>query len=331
MIVLNEMKWKMVFLLCATHQFFILCFVFIVLIIFFLRFFFSEQTLSSIMSESLPITTAPKRRLDHHPSFAFSHLSESCKNTPNLTRKLEPYHHALLESGCQSAKSSPLPHRRLDKLEGVIRDKPSPISLRKHIDADDGGVSSAESSPSVFRKFNNKTEPLPAPCRRHELSYNNGRRNTDCGCANSNLENNTPMMRRRVDSDCTCTRKITLAKQLSNAENMSKSECMCSSPLMPKKNVFSSPAKSVMGEPGCFSSPIHRAGEHGSSFTNFGSPAKSLLGEPGVFASPARSMCISPCDENLDAETVLQPDQTVISGWLKFRDNKRVSESLIHF
>lgn len=289
------------------------------------------------MSESLPITTAPKRRMmDHHP-FVFSHSSESCKNTPNLTRKLEPYHHALLESGCQSAKSSPLPHRRLDKLEGVIRDnKPSPIALRKNtIDFDDNG-SSAESSPSVFRKFNNgiaachKNESSPIPCRRHESPYNNGRRNTDCGCANSNLENNTPMMRRRVDSDCTCTRKISLAKQLSNAENMSKSECMCS-PLMQKKSMFSSPAKSVIGEPGCFSSPIHRAGEHSSSFTNFGSPAKSLLGEPGVFASPARSLCISPCDENLDAEVVLQPDQTVISGWLKFRDNKRVSLLASHF
>lgn len=278
------------------------------------------------MSESLPITTAPKRRMDHN-SFVFSHLSESCKNTPNLTRKLEPYHHALLESGCQSAKSSPLPHRRLDKLEGVIRDKPSPIALRRSTDVD---VSSAESSPSVFRKFNNgfsacnKNESSPTPCRRHEISYNNGRRNTDCGCANSNSESNTPMMRRRVDSDCTCSRKISLAKQLSNAENMSKSECMCS-PLMQKKSMFTSPAKSVLGEPGCFSSPIHRASEHSSSFTNFGSPAKSLLGEPGVFASPARSLCISPCDENLEAEVISQPDQTVISGWLKFRDNKRVS------
>lgn len=59
--------------------------------------------------------------------------------------------------------------------------------------------------------------------------------------------------------------------------------------------------------------------------TDFGSP---VCGFPGVFASPARSIG-RPADleEDLVTETPARPEQTIISGWLKFRDNKRVGGS----
>lgn len=315
------------------------------------------------MSEPLPITTPPRRRLDALssgaiPSHIFNNIhpsSESCKNTPNPTRKLEPYHHALLDSGSQSAKSSPLPHRRLDKLEGVIRDKPSPMNMRRYLD--DDGTSSNESSPVVARKHGNNIscgcmhQESPTLNRRqyvhsneqqqqdnhhqhlhhHSLTHQDTiRRNTDCGCGSSNGRNKrgqdlsgTPIMRRRIESDCSClsARKPTVS---SNCE-ISKTDCLYSIQML-QKPPFSSPIKSVLGEPGCFSSPVHHRSEQFSSADGtFGSPAKSVMGEPGVFASPARSICISPCDDNLDVELALQPDQTIVSGWLKFRDNKRVS------
>lgn len=56
--------------------------------------------------------------------------------------------------------------------------------------------------------------------------------------------------------------------------------------------------------------------------TDFGSP---VCGFPGVFASPARSVGRSTeLEEELVTETATGPEQTIISGWLKFRDNKRV-------
>ena len=309
------------------------------------------------MSDSLPITTPPRRRLDQHPGLPHvfknitSSSSSSCKNTPNVTRKLDPYHQALIDSGSQSAKSSPLPHRRLDKLEGVIRDGNS-INARRKLD--DYNMSSSDSSPAVYRKHistsicNNCNQESPLPSRRQQqLHEAMQRRNTsDCNCTNvvcshSNQEfSNSPLtMRRRVDSDCGgCSSRNSVTKSnfsksnncCCDVANMSKSsECSCKfSPQMHRKNVFSSPAKSVLGEPGCFNSPLHtvsRFNEPQSSANFCNSPAKSVIGEPGVFASPARSLCMSPCDENLDAEVPLQPDQTVVSGWLKFRDNKRVS------
>lgn len=306
------------------------------------------------MSESLPITTPPRR---HHPDhhglpYVYNNSSESCKNTPNSTRKLEPYHHALLESGSQSAKSSPLPHRRLDKLEGTIRDKPSPLTLRRRLDSDDQNNSSSESSPAVVRKFPNQP---PSSSSLASCSCNQQlRRNTDTMTTNMDTINQSSMMRRRVESDCNncSTHKSNQGCSKYNKCDLQKSvtnnSCECGggaagaaySPQMYRKqNVYSSPAKSVIGEPGCFSSPIHRGcsvaatavtvdnigNSSSGNFSKFSSPAKSVIGEPGVFASPARSLCMSPCDENLEAEIQMQPDQTVVSGWLKFRDNKRVS------
>lgn len=256
-----------------------------------------------------PITTPPKRRDQPDLSHIYDNFksSESCKNTPNISRKMDHHHHrSLLDCGTQSASSSPLPHRRLDKLEGVIRDKQSPFINRRRITESDD-CSCSENSPLIGRKFEIKTTV---------------RRNTECSCiGRPNDSTRSPIMsRRRVDSDCSCARKFSLKQ--SEKCKCSNSSCE-NTPLMRKKDIFSSPAKSILGEPGVFSSPIHKS-DH-SNFSGFGSPIKSVLGEPGVFASPHRSICASPCDENITAEIPLQPDQTIVSGWLKFRDNKRVS------
>jgi hypothetical protein len=202
--------------------------------------------------------------------------SESCRNSPQVPRKLESYHKALLESGSQSAKSSPLPDRRLDKLQGVIRDKSSPSCQRRQFDLMDRN---SFDSPIVSRKFNQE-----CVCTR-----NPGRHTVDCPC------DSPIMMRRRVDSDCSCSRAA----------------------------MYSSSAK-TLGEPGVFHSPIHKPFEH-ISFAGFNSPAKSVLGEPGVFSSPARSVVSEQNDDVASLDKI--DDQTIVSGWLKFRDNKKVGSS----
>lgn len=326
------------------------------------------------MSESLPITTPPRRRsnLLAQVQNVFNASSspvntDASMKTPMVTRKLESYHHALLESGCQSAKSSPLPHRRLDKLEGVIRDKPvgaALSSIRRHHESDDNS-SSCESSPAFLRKaaaalnstvehrrFISNHQESPMPYRKqpqpNELPACNtlSRKKSDghFHAISNKLENGvdplaTPIIRRRVESDCSCTRKPVYEQ--------SSMDCVCSPHVRRKMlaNRLASPTKSVLGEPGCFSSPIHqRTHEPMNNFTlnsglniamNMNSPAKSVLGEPGVFASPARSVNLSVFSksddlDNADAPTI-QADQTVVSGWLKFRDNKRVSAFALIF
>lgn len=320
------------------------------------------------MSESLPITTPPRRRSNLlaqvQSVFNASSLppntdASSKSSSVNITRKLESYHHALLESGCQSAKSSPLPHRRLDKLEGVIRDKPvgaAITSIRRNHESDDNS-SSCESSPAFLRKaaavlnpaiehhrFISNHQESPMPYRKqtqpNDLQmYNTMSRKKSDGhflSISNKLENGsdnlgTPIMRRRVESDCSCTRKPVYEQ--------SNIDCVCSPQVRRKLvvNRIASPTKSVLGEPGCFSSPIHqRSHEPMNNFSlNSGislamnSPAKSVLGEPGVFASPARSVNLSAFAKNDDLDNAdvptIQADQTVVSGWLKFRDNKRVS------
>lgn len=291
-----------------------------VLIWFFHNF---SRPLPNIMSDLHAITTPPRRRVDHllagrphhnHPHHPHQpHMSsggDSCKNTPNLSRKIDAYQqHARFDGGgSQSAKSSPLPHRRLDKLEGCIRDKPSPLSLRRRLESMDDANPSGCGGGGVGADL----EPQ--------------RRNTDCGCAknpaaaDNNAYRDTLMMRRRVDSDCGCPKR-TPTHQTAVATM---------SPQVSRR-------QPVMGEPGCFSSPVHRRNDpNGFDALNFASPAKSVLGEPGVFASPARSISsvVSTIGEDddlgadleaTDVEAPLQPDKTVVSGWLKFRDNKRVN------
>lgn len=264
------------------------------------------------MSNQLPITTAPKRRPLENPAIAAQMLmnlntSESCKNTPAVARKLDAHHRALLESGSQSAANSPLPQRRLDKLQGIICDKATPLAIRKRLELE-GEI---EPSPIVSRKYLNYNVDNSYPGQRKSLGAT-GRRNTDC--------DPSPMMRRRVDSDCTCARKAVCASECSGNQKISTLRRQ-------KTDFYGSPAKSVLGEPGVFSSPMHKS----SAMTNsFGSPAKSMMGEPGVFASPAHSISSHVYHEKVagdgeEEDSMLLQDQTIVSGWFKFRDNKKVS------
>lgn len=280
------------------------------------------------MSDSLPITTAPKRRIDH-PAMAAQFLmnlntSESCKNTPNVVRKLESHHRALIESGSHSAASSPLPQRRLDKLQGMICDKNTPLAIRRRLDGDD----TIEPSPLVSRKFNQSgtmascggAHQSPFPDRKL-VSMTTPRRHTEGGTlgrsplATDGVDEHlsggsqSPSMRRRFDSDCTCAMKYMSGNNLNRGQ-----------PMMGRHMIPDSPAKSILGEPGVFSSPVHKMQKFNAGGS--GSPAKSVIGEPGVFASPAHSV-ISKYDDGEEAP--LLKDQTIVSGWFKFRDNKKVS------
>lgn len=259
------------------------------------------------MSESLPITTPPRRRADFT---AFTNLfsniqnSESCKNTPNVTRKLESHHQVYFESGSQSAKSSPLPQRRLDKLEGVIRDiKPSPL---------------------VHKKFDTIAHHFTG--RRNTDSGNSGYSQTKHDNLSSNLD--SPLLiRRRLESDCSCNGSTGSGRLKNKYQNGCEHQQKSvndggdheSSPLLKRRDLFGSPARNTSSN-----------GQHSSGF--IGSPAKQrVVCDLGTFPSPIRSRCESPCDENLKAESPQQPDQTIVSGWLKFRDNKRVSLKFILF
>lgn len=344
------------------------------------------------MSDQLPITTPPRRRNDllAHVQQAFNHVVMSSSGpsvttsvNPNdsvthriMPRKLEPFHHALLESGCHSAKSSPLPHRRLDKLEGVIREKPaSPhhyVSAPRHaFDSPVGDIDSTDSSPAMLRKHPNnggnqferrfinshQESPMPyrkslpqqrlhhhqhsvdvpiVPPHRQSQTHYCDDRHGDCSQSDSGASMTTPIMRRRVDSDCgNCSRKPALYPKSSEiggghqrSASISKNDSPCS-PQLPRK--YASPTRSVLGEPGCFNSPIHqRSDKNGSiQYNAFANPAKFMMSESALFTGHTDDI---PTDVT---DTPLQPDQNIVSGWLKFRDNKRVRELfsifLFHF
>uniref|UniRef100_A0A182IVE4 Uncharacterized protein n=1 Tax=Anopheles atroparvus TaxID=41427 RepID=A0A182IVE4_ANOAO len=351
-----------------------------------------------------PITSAPKRSSDHPSTISslgmFSgvapsplphlHGSESCKNSPNVPRRHDHHlpHHAaallLLESGSQSAQSSPLPNRRLDKLQGVIRDgqRSTPLVGRR---GTDGGGGEYEldrmtiDSPLISRRFLQQQQSCECmgatPAKRRAAS--------ECACSDPQQLSQQQAMRKRVDSDCSgaCLRKNVVRHNFGLASVAGGGVSSCeSSPLPVRRKELPgqhagafpvSPAKSVLGEPGVFSSPIHRPGGSGmqpyahhhavTSFLATASPAKSVLGEPGVFSSPARSVICSPpggsggsggggggggvsgsvvcAGEVLDetdacgggvsvsgaANDALANDQTIVSGWLKFRDSKKAS------
>lgn len=313
------------------------------------------------MSESRPITTPPRRRnnlLAHvqhvfnsgngggggaNSSSAIEASSSSsnggCASTNGTIRKLESYHHALLESGCQSAKSSPMPHRRLDKLEGVIRDKPiTPAisSMRRTfdcgaVDDNNSAASSCESSPAFLRKRLNS----------------NG---TAAGCMTSNVMDHrfinnhqeSPMpYRRQMQPHSTAT--VADYKNAINKSSFRFDNGECKSMTQRQSASASPPPPLPMRT--CYDTECCSAGHrpafiaHHDDVThhvaNFSSPAKSRLGEPGIFASPARSVCSNRVnnfinDDDIDDDddhAAMQPhaDQSIVSGWLKFRDNKRVS------
>lgn len=253
-------------------------------------------------------------------------VSESCKNTPAVGRKLDPHHRALLESGSQSAANSPLPQRRLDKLQGVICDKNTPLAIRRRLEDD----SCVEPSPIVSRKFNQIQNNTMSPFSSSNRKLISGRRNTDCSCierftdnggAGGMLPDPSPMMRRRVDSDCSCAKKYVCPNSsVLNVRNHDR---------------YGSPAKSVLGEPGVFSSPLHgkMSGSNKSMTGSFGSPVKNVLGEPGIFASPAHSVNYNQklARESENDDSLVLKDQTVVSGWFKFRDNKKVSDKYFFF
>lgn len=353
------------------------------------------------MSESRPITTPPRRRnnlLAHvqhvfnsgvggggagsNSSSAAEASSASTSNggeasTNGTIRKLESYHHALLESGCQSAKSSPLPHRRLDKLEGVIRDKPiTPAisSMRRPFDCgdDNSGPSSRESSPALLRKrlnsngaaagcmpsnvidhrFINNHQESPMPYRR-QMQHQHHHHHHHHSANVADYKNAINKSSFRFDSgECK-----SMAQRRSSSPSpppplpMRKcydSECCSAASLRPvalfRQHTTPGDVSPECTDDGRF------GGRNLTKCTNVSSPAKGRLGEPGIFASPARSVCSvrnahSPtltdsngfstksyakfdCTDDInDDDAVVQPhaDQSIVSGWLKFRDNKRVS------
>lgn len=276
-----------------------------------------------------------------------------------ITRKLESYHHALLDSGCQSAKSSPLSHRRLDKLEGVIRDKPittSMSTMQRSYESDDNS-SSCDSSPACLRKrtgsvnavtdchrFISNHQESPMPYRKHQLFRNDkqpcntiNRKNSEgeiIAVTNKSQKNADPIgaqtMRHRGKASYSCIQK-SLYQQID-------SEYICSPQIHHRitNNAFTLPTKSVLGEPGCFSSPMHSSSKFKSSARNTGfiSSMEGIYGEQSDSSYPACAANSNPFNKNIDLNDAnispVQPDQTVVSGWLKFRDNKRVSLNYFH-
>lgn len=307
----------------------------------------------SKMSESRPITTPPRRRnnLLAHVQHVFnggsavgngsstiepsSSPSQSKANgdgasTNGTIRKLESYHHALLESGCQSAKSSPLPHRRLDKLEGVIRDKPiTPAisSMRRTFDCgsggggdDNSGTSSCEPSPAFLRKRLNSNGTaagcVPANAMDHRFINNH---------QESPMPYRRPMQHHHPSANVADYKNAINKSQFrfDNGECKSMTQRQSSSsppPPLPMRACYDSE---------CCSPSLRPAFEHSSP-----SLRPVFIGEPGIFASPIRSVCnnrVSNCIDDInDEDTALQPhaDQSIVSGWLKFRDNKRVSTAI---
>lgn len=267
--------------------------------------------------------------------------SESCKNTPFVGRKFDAHHRTFrLQNGCgtQSAQSSPLPHRRLDKLEGVIRDKPpaaTPATTMNSIKfSDASGTALAENSPLISRKFFMDQAPVTCNCPSGSNAGTSTRESVFFTPIMSRRNHPPPLQtevsavvhlstplryRRRVESD---TSRQTTAMTTGSAvvgNNMTKSD-------------YSASDMSLM--------PIRKTTDFLCHNSSTGSPVRGVLGEPGVFASPARS--IAPMRQLLGSQgncwkiekeqeaALLGPtvngeaDQSIVSGWLKFRDNKRV-------
>lgn len=248
--------------------------------------------------------------------------SESCKNTPFVVRKLDAHHRALRmhTGGTQSAQSSPLPHRRLDKLEGVIRDKP-PVASGVVAAGNGFRFGEASNSPLISRKFFMDQAAARASCncpsgngaffsplvtRKNQTS--NGLEVSESSSSSSHHLSSPLRYRRRVDSDT--------SRQSGSSYNMTKSD-------------YSASDMSLMRRADDFL--LGGGGPH--------SPVRSVLGEPGVFASPARTIPNQgrPKEKKTKGSSIAsnfiegpmtnggEPDQSIVSGWLKFRDNKRVS------
>ena len=228
---------------------------------------------------------APRIMDSHHPlaptdggDYGVTFDSESCKNTPFPARKSDAHQRAfrLLSGGTQSAQSSPLPHRRLDKLEGVIRDKPG---IRF------GEPGGAQDSPLVSRKFfkEQQTCNCPSGSRADQPFFSPvtpRRGQTNGSRVDLDSQLGTPLRyRRRVDSD---TSRQAAPHSPMGHNNMTKSDYSASDmALLPGR----------MRDDFLFSDQQHSMPQ---------SPIRSVLGEPGVFASPARSVLSAPAPQTME-------------------------------
>lgn len=296
---------------------------------------------------------------------------ESCKNTPFVVRKLDAHHRAFRwhsSSGTQSAQSSPLPHRRLDKLEGVIRDKPSGTCNNTT-----GGIklsnctvdSTAEVTPLISRRFfmdqvHVTTTPHSPPGGWNGPIFTSftSPRNHPSDLISSDCYLSTPLRyRRRVESDT--------SRQLSRRSNggrggppknnsMTKSDYSSSdmSLVMPMRQ--SDHLMGVLGESGSFASPvrtiampqqqqtINNCSSGLNGWTDIflvdvddedGSIAKKKQKKGSKKEKKDHILPLSPFELQQMVEqgpiTVNgEPDQSIVSGWLKFRDNKKVSGAI---
>lgn len=122
-------------------------------------------------------------------------------------------------------------------------------------------------------------------------------------------------------------RRIEIAQGMMSATNSPvvsrRSDLMaqCRSPMLSRRSEILFSGESLCSSAG--SSPI--PGRRFDTMKAFGSPARSI-GEPGVFSSPIHRAGIE--DDDNDVDFADATDKTIVSGWLKFRDNKRVSQLL---
>lgn len=336
----------------------------------------SAVAVASGTSASASSTLAPVSASTTISSVPHHFGGDSCKNTPNLSRKLDAYHQHMLDGGSHSATASPMPHRRLDKLEGCIRDKPSPLSLRhRRFEQQQQLPHAPKSSCGEHTHCGSGTQlhHLMSACHHHQQqqqlhSYQEQQQKQQHHHYHHNqhphhhplqmarhseqmpstVPHDSPLMRRRVDSDCGAF----AGAQHQMPYQRNTVHAATAAPLSTGSSPLISRRQAVLGEPGCFSSPVHQRRRHvQQQHSDVGDGVASL--PPSVFASPARSISsvvstIADCmdgdvpessctsgggiDEMMmqaaassEMEQPLQAsDQTVVSGWLKFRDNKRV-------
>lgn len=149
---------------------------------------------------------------------------------------------------------------------------------------------------------------------------------------NSGSFPNTPQVLRRMEIVQSAMSASSSPVVSRRSELMSEGAMVHRSPVLSRRSeiLFSGESASASGGSSVNNSPIvGRRFESG-----FGSPARSI-GEPGVFASPVHYAggSIRGWREEQEQEVrqgEAPPDQTLVAGWLKFRDNKRVRYSFVY-
>lgn len=152
---------------------------------------------------------------------------------------------------------------------------------------------------------------------------------------NSGSFPNTPQVLRRMEIVQSAMSASSSPVVSRRSELMSEGVMVHRSPVLSRRSeiLFSGESAPASGCSSVSNSPIvGRRFESG-----FGSPARSI-GEPGVFASPVHFSgaggSIRGWREEQEEEVrqgEAPPDQTLVAGWLKFRDNKRVCYSFRYF